>query len=62
MRSLEKSKEKNKIKVGKTRVEPPTIGIVAVTPNHWLHHEQDSNVPDKVTFFFVLRHATSMFD
>jgi len=33
MRSLKKSKEKTK--VGKVKVEPKTIGIAAVTHNHY---------------------------
>jgi len=30
-----KQRNKNKIKVGKVRVEPKTIGIAAVTSNHY---------------------------
>jgi len=34
-----KQRKKNKTKVGKVRVKPKTIGIVAVKPNHYT--EQD---------------------
>jgi len=37
-----KKQRKKEQNVGKARVEPPTIGIAAVTPNHSLHHKQDS--------------------
>ena len=33
--SLKKSKEKNKTKVGKVRVELQTMSIAAVTPKHY---------------------------
>jgi len=36
------------------RVEPKTIGIGAVTHNRYTTSQR---FPDKVTFFFVLRHA-----
>jgi len=43
------------MKVGKVRVEPKTISIVAVTP---VTPPVGQRFPDKVTFFLVLRHAT----
>jgi len=55
MQSLEKANQKTK-ESRQGGVELPTIGIAAVTPNHYTTTGQ--RVPDKVTFFFVLRHAT----
>jgi len=52
---LEKRKEKKKTKVCKATVEPQTIGIAAITPNHTPQAAQ--RFPDKVTFLFELPHA-----
>jgi len=46
------------MKVSKARAEPQTIGIAAVQYHITITPRAGQHVPDKVTFFFVLRHAT----
>jgi len=53
---LKKSKEKKQTKVGKVRVEPKTIGIVAVAHNRYMPRDPHSlNDKLKLTLLFELR-------